>query len=42
MDLNDVTLDGAATIFVWRAPGKRDAVLGLVFNLGSSRWARRV
>lgn len=42
MDLDDVTFDGAATISVWRAPGERDAALGLVFNLRGSRWAGRV
>lgn len=34
MDLNDVTLDGAAAVSFWGAPGERDAALGLVFNLG--------
>lgn len=42
MDLDDVTLDGTATISVWRAPGERDAALGLVFNLWGSRRAGRV
>ena len=37
VDLDDVTLDGAATIFVWRSPAESDAALGLVFNLGGSR-----
>lgn len=42
VDLDDVTLDGAAAIFVRRAPGECDAALRLVFNLGGSRWAGRV
>lgn len=42
MDLDDITLDGAAAIFVWWVPAKCDAVLGLVFNLRSSRRTRRV
>lgn len=35
--LNDVTFEGATSIFVWRAPGESDAVLGLVFNHRGSR-----
>lgn len=42
MDLDDVTFDWAATIFVWWTPAQSDAVLGLVFNLWSSRRAGRV
>lgn len=42
VDLDDVTLDGAATISVRWAPGECDAALGLVFNLGGSRWTGRV
>lgn len=42
VDLDDVTLDGAAAVFVWWAPGERDAALGLIFNLRGSRWAGRV
>lgn len=42
MDLNDVTLNWAAAIFVWWHPAESDAVLCLVFNLWSSRRAGRV
>lgn len=42
MNLNDVTLDGVAAIFVWWSPGERDTVLCLVFNLGGSRCTGRV
>lgn len=38
MNLDDVTLDGAATIFLWWSPGKSDAALRLVLNLWVSRW----
>lgn len=37
VDLDDVTLDWAATISVWWAPAEGDTALGLVFNLGGSR-----
>lgn len=42
MDLNDVTFDWAATIFVWWTPGECDAVLCFVFNLWGSGRAGRV
>lgn len=42
MDLNDVTFDWAATIFVRWSPGECDAVLGFVFNLWGSGSAGRV
>lgn len=42
MDLDDVTLQGAATIFVRWTPAESDAALGLVFDLRGSRWAGRV
>lgn len=37
MDLDDVTLDGAAAVSVRGAPAECDAALGLVFNLWGSR-----
>lgn len=42
MNLNDVTLNWASTISFRRSPGECDAALGLIFNLGAARWARRV
>lgn len=42
MDLNDVTFDWTATVFVRGAPGQGDAALGLVFNLWGSWRAWRV
>ena len=39
MDLDDVALDGAAAVFVWRGPGKSDAALGLVLHYRTTRGA---
>lgn len=42
MDLDNITLDGASTISVRGAPGECNAALGLVFNLGRSRWTGNI
>lgn len=39
VDLNDVTLDRAATVSVWWVPAECDAALRLVLNLWGSRRA---
>lgn len=41
LNLNDVALNGASSIPLWRLPGQRDTVLCLICNLRSSRHARR-
>lgn len=41
VDLDDVTLDRAATVSLWWAPGESDAVLGLIFHLRAAGWAGR-
>lgn len=42
MDLDDVTLDGAAAIFVWRSPGEGDAALRLVLHFRTAGGAGRI
>lgn len=42
MEFNDVTFDGAATVFVRRTPADGDAALGLVFDLRGSRRTRDI
>lgn len=41
LDLNDVAFDGASSIPLWRLPGQRHAVFGLISNLRSCRHTGR-
>lgn len=41
LDLNDVALDGASSVPLWRLPGQCDAVPRLISNLRSGRHTRR-
>lgn len=41
LNLNDVALNGASSIALWRLPGQRDTVLCLICNLRSGRHAWR-